>query len=72
MLLAHLETAWGLSLAPFELGGSLGVDLNGRRSSVSRWLLHHPGLFGLCVSTLSVHGQRESLSYKGRWVFFAG
>lgn len=65
MLLAHLETAWGLSLAPFELGGSVGVDLNGRRSSVSRWLLHHPGLFGL-------HGQRESLSYKGRCVFFAG
>lgn len=45
MLLAHSETARGLSLAAFELGGSLGIDFNGRRSSVPGCVLYRPGLF---------------------------
>lgn len=53
MLWAHAETAWGLSLAAFELGGSLGIGWGGRRPPVPGDVLNHPGLFW------SVHPQCE-------------
>lgn len=71
MLLAHSEAAWGLSLASFELGGSLGIDFNGRRSLVSGSILYHLGHFWFVHYCLSVHGQMQSLSYKAYSVFFA-
>lgn len=72
MLLAHSEAAWGLSLASFELGGSLGIDLDGRRSSVSGYIFYRPGLFCLYITTGSIRGPTQSLSYKARRLFLAG
>lgn len=71
MLLAHSETAWGLRLASFELGGSLGIDLNGRRSLGSGYILYQPGFFGLLLP-LGASMAKWSFRYEAHWVFFAG